>query len=33
MTQQTPFFPLGGGLDLITPAIAMPPGKVIAGRN
>lgn len=33
MTQETPFYPLGGGLDLITPAIVMKPGKVIAGRN
>lgn len=33
MTQKTPYFPLGGGLDLITPAIVMQPGKVIAGRN
>lgn len=33
MTQQTPFFPLGGGLDLITPAIAMKPGKVTGAKN
>jgi hypothetical protein len=31
--QQTSFFPLGGGLDMITPAIALPPGKVIAALN
>lgn len=33
MTQQTPFYALNGGLDLITPAIAMKPGNVIAGKN
>jgi len=31
--QQTPFFPLGGGLDLVTPAMAMKPGKVVAALN
>jgi len=25
--------PLGGGLDLLTPAISMPPGKVISSQN
>ena len=27
------YFPLGGGLDLLTPAISMPPGKVISSQN
>ena len=27
------YYPLGGGLDLLTPAIAMPPGKVISAQN
>lgn len=31
--QSTPYFPLGGGLDLITPAIALKPGFVIASTN
>ncbi|MFK5283996.1 hypothetical protein ACI3PL_30905, partial [Lacticaseibacillus paracasei] len=26
-------YPLGGGLDLLTPAISMPPGKVISAQN
>lgn len=33
MTQQTSYFPLGGGMDLITPAVAQPPGRVIAALN
>lgn len=33
MPQKTAYYPLMGGLDLITPAIAIPPGKVIAGVN
>lgn len=33
MPQQTAYFPLGGGLDLITPAIALKPGVVIASLN
>ncbi len=33
MSQSTVFYPLGGGLDLITPAISLKPGKVIASRN
>jgi len=34
MTQQLPqFFPLQGGLNLITPAITMPSGSVIAAKN
>lgn len=33
-SQITPdYFPLGGGLDLLTPAISMPPGKVISAEN
>lgn len=31
--QITQFFPLGGGLDLTTPAIATPPGRLIAAEN
>jgi hypothetical protein len=27
------YFPLGGGMDLLTPAISMPPGKVIDSQN
>lgn len=27
------YFPLGGGLDLLTPAISIPPGKVISSQN
>lgn len=27
------YFPLGGGLDLLTPAISMSPGKVISAQN
>lgn len=33
MSRQTPYFPLGGGLDLVTPIIQMPDGKMIAGDN
>lgn len=33
MPQQTYFFPLGGGLDLITPPIRMPPGRAIGAVN
>lgn len=33
MPQQTAYFPLGGGLDLITPAIALKPGFAIASLN
>ena len=33
MSQLTPYFPLGGGLDLITPAIAKAPGVVIGAVN
>lgn len=33
MTQQTAFFPLGGGMDLITPAVSLPPGRVVAALN
>ena len=33
-SQVTPdYFPLGGGLDLLTPAISMAPGKVISSQN
>src|SRR5690348_481274 len=31
--QLSQFFPLGGGLNLVTPAIALPPGNVIASSN
>ncbi len=30
---QTTFYPMGGGLDLVTPAIAIQPGKAIAALN
>ena len=33
MTQATPYFPLGGGIDLITPAIAQKPGSAIGALN
>ncbi len=33
MSQQTTYFGLGGGLDLITPAIALKPGLVIGASN
>lgn len=33
MTIQTSFFALAGGLDLVTPAIQTPEGRVIAGVN
>lgn len=33
MTQLTQYYPLGGGLDLITPAIATPAGRLIAAEN
>src|SRR4028118_401392 len=33
MGQNTVSFGLGGGMDLVTPAIAMPPGRVIAALN
>jgi hypothetical protein len=33
MTQQTAYFPLVGGLDLVTPPIQRPPGAAIAGQN
>ena len=33
MPQQQSFFPVGGGLDLITPDIAKAPGRVIAAKN
>lgn len=33
MRQKQSFFPFSGGLDLETPAIAMPAGRVIAVRN
>ncbi len=33
MTRQTKFYPLQGGLNLVTPAIRMPPGHLIAGVN
>jgi hypothetical protein len=33
MPQNTPYFPLGGGLDLITPAIAQKPGSAIGALN
>ena len=31
--KQPDYFPLGGGLDLLTPAIAMPPGRMISAQN
>lgn len=33
MSQQASFFPLGGGLDLATPAVALKPGVCIAAKN
>lgn len=33
MTQNTTFFPLSGGLNLISPALATPPGSLRAGVN
>lgn len=33
MTQQTRYFALRGGLDLVTPAIETPPGRAIAAAN
>lgn len=33
MTQKPIAFPLAGGLDLVTPAVAMPPGRCIAALN
>ena len=33
MRRQTPYFPLGGGLDVVTPIIQMPDGRMIAGDN
>lgn len=33
MTQKTAFFPLQGGLNLVTPAIRTPSGNIIAGVN
>lgn len=33
MTQNSTTFALRGGLDLTTPAIALPPGRVVAGVN
>ena len=33
MTQRTAYFPLRGGLDLVTPAIALPAGRMIGGSN
>jgi hypothetical protein len=33
VTQKTYSFPLGGGLDLTTPAIAVKPGRVIGAVN
>lgn len=30
---ETKFYPLSGGLDLVTPAIATNPGRVVSGRN
>jgi hypothetical protein len=31
--RETPYFTLGGGLDLVTPIIQMPDGRMIAGDN
>lgn len=31
--QQTAFYPLAGGLDLVSPAIRTDPGRVIASNN
>lgn len=33
MTRQTKYWPFEGGLTLVTPAIQMPPGMMIAGSN
>lgn len=33
MSRQTPYFAFGGGLDLVTPPIQMPDGRMIAGNN
>lgn len=33
MTQEAKFYALGGGLDVVTPAIAKTPGRVIASGN
>lgn len=33
MSRQTPYFPLFGGLDVVTPIIQMQDGKMIAGDN
>lgn len=33
MTQETADYPLGGGLDLVTPPIRRDPGRVIASSN
>lgn len=33
MRQQQSFFPFSGGVDLETPAIAMPPGRLISSSN
>lgn len=29
----TDFYQLGGGLDLVTPAIALAPGKILDSQN
>lgn len=33
MTQETVYFPFSGGLDLVSPAIAIPPGRARAALN
>ena len=33
MSQDTTFFPLSGGLDLVSPAMATPPGRARAALN
>lgn len=33
MSVKTRYFPLGGGLDITTPAVAMPPGRIISCLN
>jgi hypothetical protein len=33
VSRQTPYFPLGGGLDVVTPIVQIPDGKMIAGDN
>lgn len=33
MSQRTTYYPLGGGLDLITPSIAVKPGRAISAVN